>query len=298
VYCTKCGSEVDDNDNFCHTCGQQITTIAELADISSNISDEKPIEEKTESPIWGIIILISLIGIASVAGLVFMDSIMGTIDDTYIKPVTFQSNDEEPQPDNDVLVTSSSYASEEKTLSQKEKNVRICEQVASEYYETHTYIEDNIFDCDNMAMDVWNLIESKGINAEIAVGNVDISGESLEDINHAWVTAEVSPQTWVAIECTGGFVTYDDEYYSGWFFDNPKNYKSFLNLYDDWNYQSQDYENYRLYYNELVEIYNDANYYEQLSLESGMTVARNTLEEKERRFSRTDTELNVLLEFG
>lgn len=53
---------------------------------------------------------------------------------------------------------------------QKDKNIQICEQIASEYYGSHTYSKDEVYDCDNMAQDVWNMLKAKGINARIAVG--------------------------------------------------------------------------------------------------------------------------------
>ncbi len=282
MYCRNCGSEVTSDDIFCYSCGNQIDKIEDTNNISISTNNEKTNAQKEESPIWGIIIFISLIGLIIIYGPAFMDWYM---DDTSSDALSIENS----------YYSGNSYNTQ---ISQKEKNVQICEQVASEYSETHTYIDDGVFDCDNMAMDVWNLIESQGINAQIAVGNVDMSDESLEDMNHAWVLAEVAPQSWVAIECTGGYVTYDEEYYSGWFFDTPKNYQSFLDLYNDWQYQYQDYENYRDYYNEFVDIYNDADYFEQLGMESGMAVAKNTLEEKERVFLRTDAELDALLEYG
>ena len=284
MFCSKCGNEINDDDIFCHTCGQQVTKTIESTTASYNVSDKKPIKEKNESNIWSFITTISLIVLIIIYGSAFIDGFMDGMspDATSIE--------------NSYYSDTSDYT----TLSQEEKNTQICEQVVSDYYATHTYSENDVFDCDNMAQDLWNILETKGINAEIMIGNVDMTGSvSLKDINHAWVVAEVSPNSWLALETTGGYVVYDNEqYYRGFSFDNPKNYRRFLELYTDWEYQSQEYENYRLYYNELVEIYNDANYYEQLSMESGMTVARNTLENKERDYTKTDTELNALLEYG
>ena len=60
------------------------------------------------------------------------------------------------------------------SITPEEQNVKICEEAAQQYYETHTYVGNDVFDCDNMAIDVWNILKTKGINAEIAVGNVDL----------------------------------------------------------------------------------------------------------------------------
>ncbi|HII02380.1 TPA: hypothetical protein HA351_12265 [Methanosarcinaceae archaeon] len=80
--------------------------------------------------------------------------------------------------------------------------------------------------------------------------------------------AEVAPETWLSIECTDEYVVYDDNYYAGVMFSNPKNYRSFLDIYTDWEFQYKDYENYRRYYNNLVDEYNDADYLEQLAMRS------------------------------
>jgi len=219
-----------------------------------------------------------------------------------------------------------------------ERNVRVCEQIAADYYDSHTYTEDDVYDCDNMAQDVWNMLKAKDIDARIAVGYFDFEdnvrvgdgrpiGENLDagipgefetcnsvsddsgllnsgvidSFNHAWVLAEVSPGSWLAIECTGGYVVYSDEnenYYRGLTFSNPRNYRNFLDLYADWKVQARDYEDQRLYYNELVGEYNEASYFDQQAMKSGVEVAENALHEKEKAFLQTDTELKALLEYG
>ena len=45
----------------------------------------------------------------------------------------------------------------------KEINIQTCEKIATEYYGSHTYTEDGIYDCDDMAQDVWNMLKAKGI---------------------------------------------------------------------------------------------------------------------------------------
>src|SRR5438093_12376543 len=86
------------------------------------------------------------------------------------------------------------------------KNVKIVSQIVSNYHRTHTYIGKDIFVCGDMASDVWNMVQTKGINAKILIGNVERSISSPLEVNHAWVLAEVSPGSWLALETTGGFV--------------------------------------------------------------------------------------------
>lgn len=221
---------------------------------------------------------------------------------------------------------------------QEERNIQTCEQIAAEYYESHTYAEDDIYDCDNMAQDVWNMLKAKGINAKIAVGNFDPGTQSkigkgkplLENLNsgspgeiksydytyqdsglldsgaidnltHAWILAEVSPGSWLAIECTGGYVVYSEEnenYYQGLTFSNPKNYRSFLELYHDWKKETMDYENERLCYNKFVATYNNASYSDQAAMKGSVEITKDRLQEKEQAFLKTDSELKVLLHYG
>ena len=176
------------------------------------------------------------------------------------------------------------------------------ESIAQDYYRTHTYIDDDIFDCDNMAQDVWNILRTEGINSKIVVGNVNETGNlTIENCDHVWLLAEVSPNEWIAVETTNGEVVYKEDnenYYEGFLFSNPKNYREFIKLYGDYNYQFADFENEKEYYNYLVDIYNDGDYYERLQLKSALDITKNNLEIKEKRALDTWTEIENLLEQG
>jgi hypothetical protein len=109
------------------------------------------------------------------------------------------------------------------------------------YHGTHTYME-GMFDCKFMAIDVWNMIESRGINARIVVGDTSHRADSIENATHAWVVAEVRPGSWVAVEPTGGYLICDDGvenicektnplYYEGWMYENPIEYAQRIRWY-------------------------------------------------------------------
>jgi CheY-like chemotaxis protein len=113
---------------------------------------------------------------------------------------------------------------------QREKNAGIVREIAEGYHNTHTYLgvqtgqSGDIYVCLDMAKDVWNMIKTRGINAALVVGNVNRTITTIEDINHAWVLAEVGPMDWLAIETTGGYVVTKEEnplYYTGMQFDTP-----------------------------------------------------------------------------
>lgn len=298
MYCHNCGSEIKDNDFFCSKCGTKRRNETKDEDVQPSHDINKVDDDECNSAHTIMMNLQLCISIIVVLGLIGAALFMGPSDTKSFGTLAAIEGRSEPEHQWTSSESSTPQNIETPDLTQEDNNLQICEKIVQDYYKTHTYVTDDVFDCDNMAMDVWNLVESQGINAEIAVGNVNIKDASIKDINHAWVVAEISPQTWVAIECTGGYTTHDDNYYSGYFFDNPKNYQRFLTLYTTWEFQCQDYENYRIYYNELVEQYNKANAIEQYSLSSGLTVARQNLDQKERDFLNTDTELNALLEYG
>ena len=118
-----------------------------------------------------------------------------------------------------------------------EKNVETVQEIAKEYHDTHTYLgvqtgqSGDIFVCIDMAKDVWNMIKTRGINAVIEVGNVNKTIATMNDVNHAWVLAEVGPMQWLAVETTGGFVVTKDEnprYYAGMQFDTPADMNQYI----------------------------------------------------------------------
>ncbi|MBA7526984.1 hypothetical protein ES705_19157 [subsurface metagenome] len=151
-------------------------------------------------------------------------------------------------------------------ITEEEKNTEIVIGIVEAYYKTHTYSKYDLFVCADMAIDVWNMVETQGINAEIAVGNVDNSNADWTEYYHAWVLAEVSLDTWLALEATGGYVTYDENYYRGYFFKNPRAFKEYLELMKEYNAQIDRIKElqveYSDTYNEWVKEYN---YYKPLS---------------------------------
>jgi len=148
-------------------------------------------------------------------------------------------------------------------------NAQTVTDIVEEYHRDHTYSKYDLFVCSDMAIDVWNMVETQGINANIAVGNVDNPNVGWEEYNHAWVLAETSPNQWLALETTGGRVVYSDEnqnYYKAYCFSNPKEFKRYLELIneydsqisrvnglrDDYSNTFTKYELEREYYNALV----------------------------------------------
>ena len=116
------------------------------------------------------------------------------------------------------------------TLTPTAQNIEILQDILTNYHNTHTYYGPDIYVCGDMASDVWNMVETKGINATLEVGNIETEVSSIREANHVWVLAEISPDNWIALETTGGFLVCNNSeicpvnnklYYRGWNFDNP-----------------------------------------------------------------------------
>ncbi len=115
------------------------------------------------------------------------------------------------------------------------------EKIVREYRLSHTYSTLDLFVCADMAIDVWNILKTKKINARIMAGRVDEDITRLPDleyigqINHAWVVAEPEAGMPLPLETTGGFVITPDKpkyalYLEGLDFGNPRSFKEFVDL--------------------------------------------------------------------
>jgi hypothetical protein len=290
--CGNCDGEISETDKFCRNCGEVI---------ERNPIQEKNPTDKTNEIIpnkkSGIIIdgmnIVTLTGFGVILFLI-LGFILGFVNGTNAPDTNDQIITRFP--------TSSPTPLDTPTLTEEQTKILLVETIAKNYYDTHTYQDNNVFDCDNMAQDVWDMLKAKGINAKIQIGNIDLSSPiTLKDVNHAWVMAEIEPDKYLAVETTGGFIVYgktNPNYYRGFSFKDPKNYRSFTELYKTHQFQLADYNNEIDYYNRLVKIYNNANSLQQLGMNSGMQVAKMNVEEKKRRFDETQIKLNALLEYG
>ena len=142
------------------------------------------------------------------------------------------------------------------------------ENIVERYHETHIYSEVDFFVCGDMATDVWNMLKAQRISAQIVIGNVDAYITDVTAVTHAWVLAEVSPDNYLALESTGGYVVFPDEnelYFKGWTFDNPKEYKRYKELRRDYNLRVDIFNQLISDRGELWEEYDEEyDYYEEL----------------------------------
>jgi len=183
--------------------------------------------------------------------------------------------------------------------SQTDKNIRIARQTVADYANSHTYFENNIYGCADMASDVWNILETKGVKAIIRTGSVKKQITTFTEVDHAWVMAEVAPNKWLALETTSGeAIEYDLNplYYDvGWSFSNPSQLKDFILLnkqYDDalskYNVAHDDYNN-------ALKKYNSAGILDKLRLKSQLDDKSVALTQRSNDLSDISNKITTML---
>ena len=92
-------------------------------------------------------------------------------------------------------------------------------------------MKKTIYDCNNMADDIWDMLKAAGIDSRIVVGSIDTPLTDILASDHAWVLADVGSGTggYMALETTDGAVVTKDQnalYFQGWYFNNPADVKA------------------------------------------------------------------------
>jgi hypothetical protein len=245
-FCPNCGKDITEKVKFCPECGVDIDSFLVKKDEKSIVEEnktdikiedfkieDKKIERKytfTNLLVYGVIIVVVII--IFMMGMAFIAGMTGNIQE-----------------------------------SQTDRNVRIANEIVSNYHKSHTYSSNDLYVCGDMASDVWDMLKAQGINAKLNVGRVDYSVSKISDTNHVWVLAEVAPNQYLALEATGGYsVTNNNNplYYQGWSFYNPKQLKNYLQLEKQYNDAIFKYNSARDDYNNFVAQYNNANFFTQL----------------------------------
>jgi len=108
--------------------------------------------------------------------------------------------------------------------------------INKQYYQTHAYIEGE-FDCNDMAVGLWNALLEKDITSVIVVGNLDLDNESFAECDHTWLLITYIGFRVYAIETTNGevySVAYDidgsgeqlKQYLEGYYFALPSDLRA------------------------------------------------------------------------
>lgn len=120
--------------------------------------------------------------------------------------------------------------------------VETVRRVNWQYYLTHIYIRDET-DCNDMTIDVWNMLHAYGITSIIVLGNLDLTWESFEQCNHTWLlifAMQDGELTLFPLEPTNGEIYLADDfrrhpelkqYYEGYWYVKPSDLKADLMWY-------------------------------------------------------------------
>ena len=103
------------------------------------------------------------------------------------------------------------------------------------YRETHAYIE-GVFDCNDMTIDLWNILHKQGITSVIVVGNLDLDKERFRECDHTWLLIQHSRDGSLyrcfIIESTNGEVYAFDlktkafaQYIEGYYYSSPSDFR-------------------------------------------------------------------------
>jgi tetratricopeptide (TPR) repeat protein/TM2 domain-containing membrane protein YozV len=185
------------------------------------------------------------------------------------------------------------------TATPNSQKINILTNIVQEYHRTHTYYANDIYVCSDMAADVWNMVETKGINAKIEIGNVEKDIVDASDVNHAWVLAEVNPGEWIALETTGGTLVYRAEnprYYTGYSFPTPKELKEYTQLAQQSESQTLKYNQAAADYNNLLTLISkQPDYYSQSQLISQANSQLEVVNQRAADLSETNQKITQLL---
>ena len=99
------------------------------------------------------------------------------------------------------------------------------------YYHEHHDYEKDVYDCNNMADDIWDMLKAAGIDFRIVVGSIDTP------LPTSWHPApcldtgkcRLRYGGYIALETTDGAVVTKDQnalYFQGWYFNNPADVKA------------------------------------------------------------------------
>ncbi len=137
---------------------------------------------------------------------------------------------------------------------------QIAEKIVQNYQASHLYEED-VYDCNNMASDVWNMLKAQGINAVIVVGSIEHLITDILQSDHAWVLAEVAPGEQLALDPTVGQTftrTANSRYFRGWSFATPADLKANDDLKLEYNVRVSFINTLGTAVNEAINLYNSS----------------------------------------
>jgi hypothetical protein len=252
-FCPNCGREISEKVKYCPDCGADISTFSvetPKSTIPYENNEEERYNDLNRKPdyslknylLYGGFLLIAIVillvffsqspglsgGVQSSQPGSNSDKIPANLTDLQFSPPEIPTVSKTPQPVPTETRTVSKTLQINQTESRTDRNIRIAKEIVLSYHNSHIYTLADMYVCVDMASDIWDMLKAQGINAKINVGNVNKDISDIKDADHAWVLAEVAPDTFLALEATGGYSVQKSDnprYYSGWSYNNPKDLK-------------------------------------------------------------------------
>jgi hypothetical protein len=147
--------------------------------------------------------------------------------------------------------------------------------IVQNYHATHLYLTNSagtsIYVCGDMACDVWNMVQRKGITAQIVIGNIKEDITHIGEANHAWVLAQIADGDWIALETTAGQLVrqaQNPRYFFGCRFATSKDFRDFQYLENEYGDAFAKYRSIHDNYTNLVAKYNSPENEDRVALKS------------------------------
>jgi outer membrane murein-binding lipoprotein Lpp len=128
-------------------------------------------------------------------------------------------------------------------------------------YKASHYYESGVYDCNNMASDIWSMLQAMDINSVIVVGHNEHLITNILESNHAWVLVQLTPGEYLALDGTNGR-TYTQSsgslYFHGWSFATPADLKANDDLKTEYNARVSFINTLTAAVNEAMTLYNNS----------------------------------------
>jgi hypothetical protein len=160
--------------------------------------------------------------------------------------------------------------------------------IARYYNQTHTYTATDMFVCGDMASEIWNMLKTFGISSQLVVGSVDHNVSDILQSSHAWIIAEVEPNSYLAVECTGGYtvpMSQNALYYQGWYYNNPETLKQYFDDVKEYNTRIEMHNQLVVEQNAAAAAYNSGGSASQLAIANKLSDIIHSMEDTLQQLS-------------
>jgi hypothetical protein len=135
-----------------------------------------------------------------------------------------------PSPDHSISFTETQSNPDFMSVTWKGKDYELQQKVIAigkQYHNSHTFIA-NETDCNDMAVDIWNMLFTQGIKSAIVIGSLEDKAATFKDSDHTWLYIFDADAKYFILEPTTGEAMFKDtgnnlseKYLGGWLYKKP-----------------------------------------------------------------------------